>query len=51
MQQRVFVGNVVVVAGKDVRGVVALEANKVGNLIAVKVENIVDSMALLQQEL
>ena len=51
VKERVFVGDVVVVAGEDVRGVVGFEAHEVGDLVAVEVEDVGDGLALLQEEL
>lgn len=51
MEEGVFVGDVVVVAGKNVCRVVAFEPDEVRHLVAVEVKDIIDSVALLKEEL
>lgn len=51
VEERTLIGDVVVVAGEDVGGVVCLVADEAGSVVAVEVEDIVDGRSLLHEEL
>ena len=51
VEECVFVGDVVVVAWKCVGGVICFEANEVGDVVAVEVEDVVYGRSLLHDEL
>jgi hypothetical protein len=51
VQQRIFVGHVIVVSRQNVRWVIALQPRKVWHLVTVEVQNVIHRVALLHEEL
>ena len=51
VQQRVFVRDVVIVAGQHMRGIVGFQANEIRHVVAVEVQHVVHRRSLLHEEL
>ncbi len=51
VKQSVFVGNVVVEARKHMSRIVSFQTDEVGNMVSVKIENVIDRLTLLHKEL
>ena len=51
VQQRIFVGHIVVVPRKNTSRIIALQSHEVRNFVAVEVQDIVYCVALLHEEL
>ena len=51
MQQGIFIGYVVIVTRQDMGRVVGLETYEIGNMIPIEIQYVVNSVALLKQEL